>query len=359
MPPRLFSCLPLAFLILSLQENPQLQNPTPLHRHEAQRTLMGTTVRIVLYAPDKTTADHALETAFARIADLEQVMSDYDPESELSQLNSQAGQGQILVSPDLFRILATAQDLARKTSGAFDPTVGPLVRQWRRAFRNRQMPTPKNLAQALALTGYQNVLLDPQQQTASLAKPGMKLDLGGIGKGFAADEALQILRDLGLPRALVAIAGDVVTGEPPPHAVGWKVEIASPLGLDQPRLETLLLANQAVSSSGDLERFVEILGTRYSHIVNPRTGLGVVDRAQATVVAPSGTLADALATTLFVLGPDAGLNLLQTEFPQTAALHLRVKTASPPLPHTLQNAHTPSWSRIPRLGPSANPLPPP
>jgi thiamine biosynthesis lipoprotein len=283
----------------------------PLTRFEFAETHMGSEFKIVLYSPDEASARRASRAAFDRVAALDAALSDYQPESELMRLCDRAGGPPVVVSEDLFTILQRSRTIYERSSGAFDVTVGPVVRLWRRARRDRKMPAPDTLARARALVSSDLMTLDPEARTVRLARPGMKLDLGGIAKGFASDEAVKVLRWLGHPRALVAGAGDIVVGDPPPGRDGWTIAVA---GLDPKAAPEryLSLRNAAVSTSGDAERFVEIDGKRYSHIVDPKTGLGVVDRCSVTVVAPDGATADALDTAVYVLGPDRGLPLIES-----------------------------------------------
>jgi thiamine biosynthesis lipoprotein len=167
--------------------------------------------------------------------------------------------------------------------------------------------------------GWQKVRLDPPARTVTLLAPNMRLDLGSIGKGYAADQALRILKDRGINRALVAASGDIAIGDPPPGQRGWKVAIASFGGATNQAPQTLLLHNAGISTSGDTEQFIEIKGVRYSHIVDPTTGLGLTQRIQATVVGPDATTTDSLDTTVSLLGVQRGLALIKS-WPRTAAL---------------------------------------
>ncbi len=294
-----------------------------LSRFTFRETHMGSEFKLLLYCPDEATARRASRAAFDRIAALDKALSDYDPESELMRLCERAGGPPVAVSVDLFNILERSGAISARSEGAFDATVGPVVRLWRRARRTRQLPEPETLAKALALVGFAQVKLDAKAQTVQLLKPGMKLDLGGIAKGFASGEAIATLKREGVDRALVAGAGDIVVSGPPPGAEGWTVGIA-PLeapGGSEPS-KRLLLRDAAVSTSGDAERFVEIGGVRYSHIVNPKTGVGLVDRVSVTVIARDGATADALATACCVLGPRRGIKLID-DTEGAAALFVR------------------------------------
>jgi len=271
---------------------------------------MGTKFKIILYAPDEGTAKRAAQAAFQRIADLDRIMTDYRPTSELMQLCSKAGGDPVPVSADLFTVLARSQEVAKKSDGAFDITVGPLVRLWRISRRTQKLPDPEKLAKAKELVGYAKVRLDPEKRTVQLTKAGMQLDLGGIGKGFAADAALAVLKKDGIARALVAAGGDIAVSGPPPDADGWKIGIQPLEDPDADPARYLLLRDAAVSTSGDAEQFVEIDGKRYSHILDPKTGLGLIGRMSVTVVARNGLTADPLTKVVAVLGPEKGLPII-------------------------------------------------
>ncbi|HET6574352.1 MAG TPA: FAD:protein FMN transferase [Fimbriiglobus sp.] len=293
-------------------------------RYEFESKHMGTTFRVVLYAPARPTAERAAKAVFARVAELERVMSDYDARSELMRLcrtNDAAPGKPIPVSKDLFEVLRKAREVSLKSGGAFDVTVGPLVRLWRLARRTQQLPDPKELADAKKKVGYEKVVLDAKKRTVTLTVPGMRLDLGGIGKGFAADEGLAVLRQHGITRALVAASGDIAVGDPPPDTAAWVVEIA-PLSEGTPT-RRVKLANAAVSTSGDLYQFVEIGGVRYSHVLDPRTGLGLTGRRSVTVIARRGVQADSLSKAASVLPPEKALTLIDSI--DEAAAYIAVK----------------------------------
>jgi thiamine biosynthesis lipoprotein len=282
----------------------------PLMRYEYAEPHMGTRVRITLYAPDEPMAERASRAAFRRVAELNGIMSDYLPESELMRLCAKAGGPAVPVSPDLFAVLARAAEVSRLSDGAFDVTVGPVVRLWRRARRTQLMPPADQLAAARALVGQSLVTLDPVARTVKLAKPGMQLDLGGIAKGYAAEAAQAVLKQHGVTRALVAAGGDIAVSGPPPGAPAWRVGIAAAPG-DDAEGPVLHLRDAAVSTAGDREQYAEIGGKRYAHIIDPRTGLGLTDTWQVTVVADNDTTADAWDTALVVLGPERGLKAIE------------------------------------------------
>jgi thiamine biosynthesis lipoprotein len=282
-----------------------------LTRYSFDEPHMGTRFKIILYAPDADTAKKAADAAFARIADLDGIMSDYRPASELMQLCAKSGGDPVKVSDDLFFILQKAQETSRLSDGAFDVTVGPVVKLWRLSRRSQRLPDPEKLAAARDLVGWQNVKLDAKEQTVQLLKPGMQLDLGGIAKGYAGDAAVAVLKKHGIDRALVVGGGDIVAGGPPPGTEGWTIAIAPLDESDGSPGPTLTLHDAAVSTSGDAEQYVEIDGKRYSHIVDPKTGIGLVGRMSATVVAPRGVQADSLTKVVAVLGPERAFKLLE------------------------------------------------
>ena len=272
---------------------------------------MGTAFNIVLFAPDSSRAREAADAAYARIDTLNQHLSDYLAESELSLLSATAGTGQhVPLSHDLWTVLAAAQHLARESNGAFDVTVGPLTRLWRWAMRRGQLPPTDRLERARRAVGFRHLVLDSLTQTALLKQPDMQLDLGGIAKGYAVDEALAVLQAHGLSRALVDGGGDIRLGDPPPETLGWRIAIDVVQANGEKMKEHRLLANQAVATSGATYRFVEVEGVRYSHLLNPHTGIGMTDERMVTVIAPTGLQADALASALSILEPSEGLALI-------------------------------------------------
>lgn len=274
---------------------------------------MGTLFTITLYATNNTIAHDAAKSAFQRVADLEQKMSDYRADSELNLLCEKPVGQAVPISDDLLDIFQKAQHISEISDGAFDITVGPYVRLWRFSRKRKTLPTSAELAEAKAAVGWKHLRLDPRRHTATLLVPNMRLDLGGIAKGYAADEALRVLKQFNVDRAMVAASGDFAVGRPPLGQAGWKIGITA-IDEHQNRAERFLLLHDCgISTSGDTEQAVELGGIRYSHIVDTQTGLGLTNRIQASVVAPNATLTDALATTVCVLGVDRSRALARHE----------------------------------------------
>ena len=298
-------------IALALLLAPSLASSRPgLTRFEYTEPHMGTTFRVVLHAPDQASADAASRRAFARIAELDTALTDYNATSELSRVTREAIGHPVRVSDDLLGVLIPSQELARRSDGAFDITVGPLTRLWRRARRQVEMPAPDVLAEARRATGYQLVKVDAAAHTVEVERPGMQLDAGGIAKGYAADAALEVLRSAGYGRSLVAAGGDLAIGDPPPDRKGWTVALEGLIPDHPAPGSPIVVSRCGVSTSGDEEQWVEIGGVRYSHILDPRTGMGVTGHSSVTVLAADATTSDMLATAVSVLGPEKGRALV-------------------------------------------------
>ncbi len=280
-------------------------------RHEFAEPHMGTTARIVLYAADANSARRAAEAGFARIHELDAVLSDYRDDSELNRLAAQAGAGAVPVSRDLYTVLEAAQSLAVRSGGAFDVTRGAVTRIWRQARRLDEAPDPAHIATALALGNYRDLHLERDARTATLAKTGLRLDVGGIAKGYATEQALHAVTAAGAPQAWVALGGDIALGAAPPDAAGWRVDVAQLEVPGAPDAETLLLHDVAISTAGDSEQWMEIDGVRHSHVLDARSGYPLTLRSTTTVIAPRGLQADGLDTAASILGAQAGLALVR------------------------------------------------
>jgi thiamine biosynthesis lipoprotein len=277
----------------------------PLERFEFRERQMGTEARIVLYARSRARAEEAAKAAFARIGALDAALSDYRSESELSTVLLKGEHIPLPVSADLFTVLRASLALSEETNGAFDVTVGMVTsarrdaKAWRARGHGATLVSPA--CDAVRGIGWRSVVLDTTSRTVMFRHRDMRLDLGGIAKGFAADEALDVLRAREIDRALVSIGGDLVAGRAPPGAQGWRVDIA---GADSAHA-TMIVENQALSTSGDMEQHVDSGGVRYSHVIDPRTGVPLTSRIAATVLAPTGIEADGWATAVTVLTDSA------------------------------------------------------
>jgi thiamine biosynthesis lipoprotein len=296
----------LFFLLLFFAGCATSKRETSLRRFEFETPQMGVPFRIVMYARAQEEAERAAKAAFARVTELNALMSDYEYDSELSRLGRTSGTGEaVKISPELWSVLKSAQEISEASGGAFDVTVGAYIQLWRKARRDRKLPPAELLDSARPRVGYTNLVL--KKGTAKLLAPEMRLDLGAIAKGYAADEALRILREHGITRAFAAASGDMTLGNAPPGEKGWKVQLLN--GERDGKQAFLILKDCGVATSGDLFQFVEIDGKRYSHIVDPRTGVGLTDRSLVTVIARDGMSADRLSTTISVMGPAEGLKL--------------------------------------------------
>ena len=301
-----------ALLLASGCVTPGAQPKPILQRYEFEQAQMGLPFRLILYAESPSKAARAAEAVWSRITELNDILSDYEPDSELNRLSKTSGSGTwVPLGPDLARVLTTANSLSRDSNGAFDVTVGPEVTLWKRARRQRELPSPSAIDAARRSSGWTLVELREHsgRKEAMLVGSGMRLDLGAIAKGYALEEAALVLRQQGIQSFLLAGSGDMVLGDPPPGLPGWRVEAGVFDTPEAPTRQFLSLANTALATSGDSFQRAEIGGVRYSHIVDPRTGIGMTDHGLVTVIAPSAMLADALSTAVSVLGPEDGTTL--------------------------------------------------
>ncbi|MFD2573399.1 FAD:protein FMN transferase [Spirosoma soli] len=284
-----------------------------LQRFSFKRGLMGTQFNVLIYAPDSSVANRANAAVSARMDSLNQIMSDYLDGSEINRLSVTSGSGKwVNVSPELFEVLQKAKQIARISHGRFDPTIGPLSLLWRRAVRRKEFPGARERRRAHRAVSYKFMDLDSTSRTVRLRRPKMRLDVGGIGQGYAIDEALKVLHRFGIQSCLIDLGGDVLAADAPPdQANGWRVSIGS---LETNDTATISLKNAAITTSGDTYRHFDYKGRRYSHIMNPRSGLGLRHFVRVTVLGPDGYRADALTKLFSVAGWRKSRRLL-TRFP--------------------------------------------
>ena len=325
-------------LFILLAQNPA--DAASHSRYQGTRRCMGVAWTVTVFTETLPKAEKAITAALDEVSRLENVLSDYQPTSELCQLSALAPTHcPKQVSPELWEVLVQAAAWRDRSQGAFDPTVGVFTDLWRKARQTRHMPPIRQLEAARNASGPEAFRIEDAHKV-SLLKPDMRLDLGGIGMGFAIDQALNIVQAHDIAVAMVDASGDIGVIGRPPDSDGWRIEIDA-LGkkTDKNKSEGLLplvitLEDASVTTSGDAFQAIEIEGIRYSHIVDPRTGIGVVGSTGVTVIAPDATTADALATTLSVLGPQAGCEFIEktkdcsARFVWYEAGKVRVRTSS-------------------------------
>lgn len=307
---------------------------------------MGVEFTVILYAPHAEAAEQAIRKAFDRIASIDRALSDYLPESETNRICAMAPTAEpVVVSEDLFRVLKASIELCTASGGAFDPTIGPLTKVWRRARRQKALPPDEDIEEAHKAVGFKNVVLHEDARAIELRQPKMRFDFGGIAKGYAVDQGLAAIRESGVTQALVQASGDIAVGNPPPDLPGWKVALA-PLNPDDPPQLFLWLKNSAISTSGDSRQHLIVKGQRYSHILDPRSGQPIQGRSSVSVIAPTGLIADGLATALDVLGPAEGLKLLE-KYPGAATFMITEQDGKQ------QITHSGNWSKVAVPAPAA------
>ncbi len=264
-----------------------------LTRFRYSDQVMGTTFSLTFFADDQERADHASRMAIQKLHFLNQIFSDYDPDSEASLLAAKAGE-KVQVSNELWHLVKLSKKLGKRTKGAFDITVGPLTKLWRRAIRQQSFPDSTKINQAQRLVDYKMIKLFPKNQEIKLLKPGMRLDFGGIAKGYAIDQCYRILAEEGMVSILVEGGGDLFFDQNPPDRSNYKIlsHTGNVLMIEPP---------VAIASSGDSYQKLHWNGKRYSHIIDPVQGIGLADSKIYTVAANNATIADALATTMGVI----------------------------------------------------------
>lgn len=283
-------------------------DPAPVVVKRAQMH-MGTLVSLTAVAASKERAQVSIEAGFSEIKRLEQMLSTWIPASEVSQVNIAAGQDPVVVSGETFELVSRSLEMARLTEGGFNIAIGPAVEAWSVTERQR-IPSRGELQALKPLVDWSTIQIDRRARTIHLPQPGMRIDIGGIGKGYAADRAVDVMRQAGAQGGVAALSGDIKTFGDLPGMQGF------PVGIRHPRLEGMLIAtidlkNEAISTAGDYERYFEREGVRYHHILDPRTLEPARKCQSVTVIAIEGTVADGLDTGIFVLGPERGMALVE------------------------------------------------
>ena len=270
--------------------------------------------RVNCHASTSRVANVAPDAAFARLDDVNRLMSDYVADSEIGQFNQLAAGESLVVSAETFHCLERALDIARWTNGAFDPTCRPLVRLWRKVGKEKRLPSEEELAAARARVGWKHIRLDADSRRVTVLIDDLQIDLGGIAKGYSLDLAVEAMKQAGATAGLVDVGGDVRVFGQRSDDKPWRIGVRDPFKADRTKITmTLELADAAVATSGDQERYYEIDGKRYSHIVDPRTGRPAEQAPSVTVIAPDGLTADAWATVFSVLSVEEGQTLLSSE----------------------------------------------
>lgn len=280
-------------------------------RFEYTHQQMGTQIGLVFYDMEENDvrADSIAQLVFNRIDELNNTLSNYLPQSEINRLSSSSNIN-VAVGEDLLRLLQISVDYAEKTNGAFDITLGPLIELWRKARQNNQLPLIDEIQSALKRIGYDNLEF-LAGNIIKLRKESMQLDVGGIGKGFAADEAINLLKRHGISAALVDMGGDITVGDAPPNKDFWTLGFSYFDNKGEEVFQKIKLKNQAVATSGDLYQYVLIDGKRYSHIIDPKNGMALSNNIQVTTIAANGSMADAYASALSVLGIEGSKKIIQ------------------------------------------------
>jgi thiamine biosynthesis lipoprotein len=290
-------------LLLPPATNPPMRAADSLVRYEASHQAMGTVFTVAAYGSDSAYLEEVTHEVFQVIDQLDDQMSNYKPTSELSSINRDAAAHPVNVEPGLFKLLQDSLQYSRDSGGDFDITVGPLMKAWGFFRGQGRLPSKEELAEALKRIGYQHITLNPATRTISFDEPGIEIDLGAIAKGYAVDQAVQVLRDNGITQALVSSGtSSIYALESPPGADGWKISVRDPLDVNK-AVCVVKLRNLSLSVSGDYEKFFKINGKTYAHIMDPHTGMPVENMLSTVVVSPSATDSDALSTSFFVEGP--------------------------------------------------------
>ncbi|GER94682.1 FAD:protein FMN transferase [Dissulfurispira thermophila] len=286
-------------------------SPNQERLYKETRTSMYTIVSITVSSNSEEKAKEAINKAFNEMDRLARLLNFYSEDSEISMINRNAGNKPVKVSPETLEIIDKAIYTSQNTEGAFDITVGPVVKLW--DFKNKAMPDEKLIKAKLKLVGYKNIVVDKEKSMIFLKTKGSQIDLGGIIKGYAADKAVDVLRKNGIQSGIVAIAGDIKVFGKKPDGGFWNIGIQNPRQKSDRDeiIATIGLSDTGISTSGDYERFFIKDGKRYHHLLNPKTGYPAYGCQSATVITKEAALTDAFATGIFILGPQKGMDALK------------------------------------------------
>ncbi len=271
--------------------------------------LMGSRFDITVVAENEKQGESFIDMAVEEISRIEKMISSWDTLSQTSAVVRNAGIQPVKVDRELFDLITRAIKISELTSGAFDISYASMDRIWKYDGSMKELPSDEQVAQSVRKVGYKNILLDPENQTVFLKLTGMKIGFGAIGKGYAADKAKQLLIAKGVEAGIINASGDLTTWGHQPDGSPWMVGITNPLNKDKV-FSWFPLDNNSVVTSGNYEKFVELNGKRYSHIIDPRTGWPVSGLTSVTIFAPKAELADALATSVFVMGRETGIDFI-------------------------------------------------
>lgn len=297
--------------------------PAPPVMYQEARRLMWTKFEIVAYGPNRARLAEAAAAAFEEIDRLDRQMSNYSQTSELTYINRNAAKGEVVVEPELFDLLKLSLDYSRATGGAFDITVGPLMKAWGFFKGQGRLPELDELKSVRDRIGPQHVIVDDQKRSIRFDREGLELDLGGIAKGYAVDKAAQVLRDSGVTSALITSGTSTLYAiGTPPNQAAWRVDVRDPVN-PSAKVTSIELKDNAVSTSGCYEKNFTAGGKTHCHIMDPRTGYPIAEMLSATVVTQRGVDADALSTAVMVMGVERTKAFLSRRAEVRAVLYYR------------------------------------
>ncbi|WP_232058381.1 FAD:protein FMN transferase [Nibribacter ruber] len=293
----------LVLILFNFTANAQVLRKRPV-------TLMGSRFDITIVAKDSLTAEKSIDAVIAEVTRIEYLISDWKPETQISEVNRMAGIAPVKVTPEVFALTERALCLSKITKGAFDISFAAMDRIWKFDGSMEEMPSPEAVKKSVEKVGYQNIVLDKKNSTIYLRKKGMKIGFGALGEGYATDRCRDLMLARGIPAGIVNGSGDMSTWGQQPDGSDWMIGITNPVDRDS-LFAVVPLKQSAVVTSGSYEKFVEFNGKRYSHIINPATGYPSTGLTSVTVFGPSAEVANGFSTSIMVLGKMKGLKLLK------------------------------------------------